>query len=142
MSKPCPSAPSMASRRTIPPSASTGDEQLPRKPSPSKAAPTLKPEVFAGTSQIVLAPSAASGLLDQTYESASPAEVDQLFFASRRTAPFTLTAALIGAENWLRDPLSEQASVVTCSPRATASRASRWPHAWITAAPQSCIPTH
>src|SRR6266511_3953231 len=125
MSKPCPSAPSMASAPTITPSASTGEEQLPRSPG-----------VFAGTSQIVLAPSAASGLLDQTYESASPAEVDQLFFASRRTAPFTRVAELIGAQNWLRDPLSEKASVVTCSPRATASRASRGPKASITAAPQ------
>src|SRR5215510_16425018 len=136
MSKPCPSAPSIASASTITPSASTGDEQLPRNPSPSKCLPALSPGVFAGTSQIVLAPSAASGLLDQTYESASPAEVAQLFFASRRTAPFTLVAPLIGVQNWLRDPLSENASVVTCSPRATASRASRWPKASITAAPQ------
>src|SRR5215475_15139568 len=133
MSKPCPSAPSIASAPTITPSALTGDEQLPRNPSPSKGPPTLSPGVFAGTSQIVLAPSAASGLLDQTYESASPAEVDQLFFASRRTAPFTPVAELIGAQNWLRDPISEKARVVTFSPRATASR---WPNASITAAPQ------
>jgi hypothetical protein len=126
----------MASAPTITPSALTGDEQLPRNPSPSKGPPTLSPGVFAGTSQIVLAPSTASGLLDQMYESASPAEVDQLFFASRRTSPFTLVAELIGAQNWLRDPLSEKASVVTCSPRATASRASRGPKASITAAPQ------
>src|SRR5215475_9861481 len=136
MSKPWPSAPSMASRWTITPSARTGDEQLPRNPNPSKGAPTLKPAAFAGTSQIVLAPPAAKGLLDQTYESACPAEVAQLFFASRRTAPFALTAVLIGAQNWLREPLSEKASVVTCSPRATASRASREPNASITAAPQ------
>src|SRR5262245_37471592 len=130
MSKPCPSAPSMASRRTITPSAITGDEQLPRNPSPSKGPPTLSPGVFAGTSQIVLAPSAASRLLDQTYESASPAEVDQLFFASRRTAPFTLVAQLTCAQNSLQHPLAEEASAVTCSPRATA------PNASITAAPQ------
>src|SRR5262249_56234918 len=92
--------------------------------------------VLGGKSQIVLAASTARGLLDQTYESASPAEVAQLFFASRRTWPFTLVAELIGAQNWLRDPLSEKASVVTCSPRATASRASRGPKVSITAAPQ------
>src|SRR6266508_1924334 len=96
MSKPCPSAPSMASAPTITPSASTGEEQLPRNPSPSKGPPTLSPGVFAGTSQIVLAPSAASGLLDQTYESASRAEVDHLFFVSRRTAQFTRVADELG----------------------------------------------
>src|SRR5262245_14503615 len=101
MSKPCPSAPSMASRRTITPSASTGDEQLPRNPSPSKGPPTLSPGVFAGTSQIVLAPSAASGLLDQTYGSASPAEVDERFLASRLIWPFRPVAEFIGAQNWL-----------------------------------------
>ncbi|MCG3162734.1 MAG: hypothetical protein JMDDDDMK_04053 [Acidobacteria bacterium] len=97
---------------------------------------TLKPAAFAGTSQIELTPSAASGLLDQTYESACPAEVTQLFFASRRTPFFTLTAVLIGAQNWLREPLSEKASVVRCSPRAIASRVSRGPNASMTAAPQ------
>src|SRR5262247_2386785 len=136
MSKPCPSAPSMASDPTITPSASTGDEQLPRNPSPSKCPPALSPGVFAGTSQIVLAPSAASGLLDQTYESACPAEVAQLFFASSRTPFSTLSAVLNGAQKWLREPLSEKASVVTCSPRANASRTFRWPNASMTAAPQ------
>src|SRR5262245_46050203 len=136
MSKPFPSAPSIASLRTITPSASTGEEQLPRSPRPSKGALTLKPAAFAGTSQIVLTPSAARGLLDQTYESTSPADVAQLFFASRRTEPFSRVAALIGAQKWLREPLSEKARVVRWSPRATASRASRGPKASMTAAPQ------
>src|SRR5262245_4254934 len=136
MSKPCPSAPSMASGPIVTPSASSGDEELPRNPSPLKGAPTLKPAAFAGTSQIVLAPPADSGLLDQPYESACPAEVAQLLSASRRTAPFPPTAVRSGAEKWVREQLSENASVVPCSPRATDSRALRWPKASITAAPQ------
>ena len=66
MSKPPPSGPSMAARGTTTPSAVTGLEALPRSPSPLKGAGMRRPAAAAGTSQIVLAPSAASGRLDQT----------------------------------------------------------------------------
>ena len=65
--------------------------------------------------------------------SASPAEVTQDFVAFKRTCPFSRAAVLVGAQNWLRDPVSENARVDTCFPAAMASRVARDPWASITA---------
>src|SRR5215831_6633902 len=86
-SKPPPSGPSLESSGTVTPAAVIGREALPRSPSPSKAPATSSPDVPAGTSHRVLAPSAATGRLDHTYESASPADVTQLLRASSATVP-------------------------------------------------------
>src|SRR5262245_8361131 len=81
MSKPLPSSPSIAERGILTPLARTGEESLPRRPRPSNGPCTAIPLDPAGTSQIVLAPSAASGFDDQTYAVAREAEVTQLFCA-------------------------------------------------------------
>jgi hypothetical protein len=73
---------------------------------------TLKPRAFAGTNQIELSPSAAVGRLDHTYALALAAEVIQLFCAFITTDPFFLVAELTGAQKWLREPPSENASVL------------------------------
>ena len=52
------------------PLAVTGEEALPRMPMPLKGAASVRPLAFASTSQMLLAPSVANGLLDHTYESA------------------------------------------------------------------------
>src|SRR6266567_9193768 len=116
------------------PSAVTGLEELPRSPSPSNGVVTRSPSAVAGTSQIVLMPSAAKGRLDQTYRSAFPAAVIQLFLASSRTLSPEAAAVLTGAQKWLRDPASEKARVATARPSAIASRTVRGPWASITAA--------
>ncbi len=109
---PCPSWPSMAEAGRLAPSAVTGTESLPRSPMPSNAAPVRRPSVSRGTSQIVLGPSAATGRLDQTYAVAWFAEVTQLLRAWRRTLPPSIFSALdTGAQNMLREPASEKASV-------------------------------
>ena len=59
-----------------------------------------------------------TGWLDQTYESASPAEVTQLFCRRARCRRSPSAAVLTGAQKWLRDPASENASVVRCRPAA------------------------
>ena len=66
MSNPPPSAPSMAAGGIITFSAVTGLDEFPRRPKPLNGAGMISPLVFAGTSQIVLAPSALIGLLDHT----------------------------------------------------------------------------
>ena len=66
MSKPPPSAPRRSASVTWTPAALTGDEALPRRPRPSNGATVDTPAALAGTSQIVLAPSALTGLLDHT----------------------------------------------------------------------------
>jgi hypothetical protein len=63
---PRPSSPSMALWDTLTSVAVTGLEALPRNPSPSNVPATFKPAASAGTSQMVLRPSAASGRLDHT----------------------------------------------------------------------------
>src|SRR5215467_6146249 len=108
-------------------SAVTGLEWLPRSPSPSNGAVTRSPSALAGTSQMVLIPSAANGRLDQTYRSAFPAAVIQLFLASSRTLLPEAIAVLTGAQKWLRDPASEKARVVTARPSAIVSRVARGP---------------
>jgi hypothetical protein len=50
--------------------------------------------------------------------------VIQLFFASRRTPPFSFLAVLVGAQNWLRELASEKASVLRCLPAAACLRTS------------------
>jgi hypothetical protein len=62
---PLPSSPSMAAAGTATSWALIGLEALPRRPRPSNGPATFRPAVSAGTSQMVLAPSAASGRLDQ-----------------------------------------------------------------------------
>jgi hypothetical protein len=47
-------------------SAVTGLEEFPRRPKPLKGEGMISPLVLAGTSQMVLAPSALIGLLDHT----------------------------------------------------------------------------
>src|SRR5258708_35084257 len=98
-SNPPPSGPSRASAGTETPSAAMGREALPRRPRPSKGPATRSPPVSAGTSHSVLAPSAATGRLDHTYESASPAAVTQLLLASSRTVVPLAAAVLSGAHN-------------------------------------------
>jgi len=84
----------------------------------------------------VLAPSALTGRLDQTYRSASPADVTQLLRASSRT-PLPLAAALLsGAQKWEREPTSENASVPSARPAAIARRLCSSPCASTTAAAQ------
>ena len=66
ISNPPPSGPSMAERSTATWFALMGLEALPRNPRPLNAPATDSPAALAGTNQIVLAPSAASGRLDHT----------------------------------------------------------------------------
>src|SRR5205085_7223558 len=66
ISNPWPSPPSIAEEFSSTPAAVTGDESLPRSPKPSNGPTTVSPGDEAGTSHIVLAPSAASGRDDQT----------------------------------------------------------------------------
>ena len=113
-----------------------GAESLPRKPMPSNLPTTCRPAVSRGTSQIVLGPSAAIGLLDHTYAVAWLAEVHQLFFASRRMPSFSRVAVLTGAQKWLREPASENASVLRWRPAAMSLRIASGPCASITAVPQ------
>src|SRR5690242_17915675 len=77
-SKPPPSAPSIADLGIDTASAYTGQESLPRSPSPSNRPCTRRPGAFAGTSQIVLRPSADKGREDHTYDVAREADVIQL----------------------------------------------------------------
>src|SRR6266480_363285 len=109
------------------PSAVTGLEYLPRILNPSNGAVTRSPSAVSARSQSVLMPSAAKGRLDQTYRSAFPAAVIQLFLASSRTLSPEAVAVLTGAQKWLRDPASEKARVVTARPSAIASRTARGP---------------
>src|SRR5262249_62387283 len=83
-SKPPPSGPSLVLSSTSAPSATIGAESLPRRPSPSNRPVTASPGVLAGTSQIVLGPSADTGFDDHTYAVACSADVTQLFFPSSR----------------------------------------------------------
>jgi hypothetical protein len=98
MSKPWPSLPSIADRGTSTPAADTGDESLPRRPKPSNGPDTVSPEHDAGTSQMVLAPSAASGRDDHTYAVAREADVTQLSLAFSSTWPLRSAAVLTGAQ--------------------------------------------
>jgi hypothetical protein len=110
------------------PVATIGLEALPRSPRPSNGAAIFSPAVSAGTSHSV-APAAAPEAetvpwLVHTYEVASPAEVTQLFDASRTTSSPSSVAVDSGAQKWLREPDSENASVERCSPAAMARRTS------------------
>src|SRR5687767_758247 len=78
MSNPCPSAPSIDAADTSTLVADTGEESLPRNPSPSNGPCTASPPEPAGTSQMVLSPSAVAGLDDHTYAVACEADVTQL----------------------------------------------------------------
>src|SRR5881392_966266 len=99
MSRPPPSAPSIAVLATVAPTAVIGLDALPRRPSPSNVALTFKPGAPLGTSHSVEGASPASGLLVQTYESASPADVTQLFSASRTTESPLARAVPMVAQN-------------------------------------------
>lgn len=66
MLNPSPSLPSIAPNGTITLVAVIGEESLPRRPSPSNGLMPLKPGAPFGTIHSVLAPAAASGLLDHT----------------------------------------------------------------------------
>jgi hypothetical protein len=116
--------------------ASTGLLALPRSPRPSKGAPTFSPAVAAGTSQSVAPATAVDGRLVHTYESASPADVTQLLLACNTTPSPTAVAVPSGAQNSLREPVSENASVETWLPAAMARRTSSGPCCSITAAAQ------
>src|SRR6478752_6323113 len=85
ISNPFPFSPSMADSGTTTPSAVTGDESLPLRPSPSKVPSTCKPGASAGTSHSVLNPSARMGRDDHTYQAAWEAEVTQLLRAVSTT---------------------------------------------------------
>src|SRR5438552_14947329 len=135
-SNPLPSAPSITERGTRTAFAETGEESLPRRPSPSNGPWTEIPAAPDGTSQMVLRPPAASGVDDQTNAVAREAEVTQLLRALRTTSPLSLVAVLTGAQKWLRDPASLNASVLRWSPLAAARRTSTGAWASRTAAPQ------
>ena len=95
-------------------SAATGLEALPRRPSPSNGPPPSGPAVSEGTSHSEAPASPSAGWLVQTYESASPAEVTQLLAASSTTSSPSMVAVPNGAQKWLREPVSEKASVDRC----------------------------
>src|SRR6478735_9717112 len=114
MSRPAPSSPSRAVAGMVASVAVTGLLALPRNPRPSNAAVTDSPGLSLGTSHSVAPASAATGRLVQTYESASPADVTQLLLALRTTPSPSSAAVPSGAQNWLRDPVSEKASVDRC----------------------------
>ena len=122
MSKPPPSAPSMfdAARRTA--LAVNGEERLPRRPMPSKGLTSERPAHLLSTSHKVLAPGAATGLVDQTYESAWPAAVTMLLLPSITIASPSLRALPAGAQKWLRVPVSDQARVLRWRPAAISAR--------------------
>src|SRR5689334_1218318 len=111
-SKPLPSAPSMADSGTRTPLAETGVESFPRRPRPSNGPCTVIPRAPAGTSQMVLSPSASSGFEDHTYAVAFDADVTQLLSASSTTSLLSRRAVLVGAQKWLREPASLKASVL------------------------------
>ncbi len=139
---PWPSSPSMADDDRVAASAVTGTESLPRSPRPSKGAPARSPSVSRGTSQSVLGASAASGRLDHTYAVAWLADVTQLLRAWRRTLPPSIFSALdTGAQNMLREPASEKASVDRWRPSATSRRTFSGASLSSTAAPAKCIVT-
>src|SRR5205814_4802893 len=104
MSRPPPSAPSIAVFGTFAPLAVIGLDALPRRPRPSNGALTVKPGAPLGTSHKVDGPSPSIGLLVHTYESASPAEVTQLFSASNTAESPSARAVPRVAQKWLRDP--------------------------------------
>jgi hypothetical protein len=115
-------------------SAVIGAESLPRRPRPSNAPSTRIPLVVRGTSHKVdISPSAATGRVDQTYVSAKCADVEKVFLPLIRTPSPSAVAVLCEAQNWLREPGSENASVVRCLPAAIALRTSSGPCASITA---------
>src|SRR3979490_889748 len=99
----------MAARGTLTAVAETGVEALPRSPSPSKPAGCARPSVRDGTSHMVML-SDARGRLVHPYLSAWPAEVTRLLRASSRTWPSLRVAVPSGAQKWLREPDSENAS--------------------------------
>ena len=131
MSRPAPSSPSRAVDCTE--TAWTGLDALPRSPNPSNGAPTFNPLASAGTSQRVAPAAAVAGRLVHTYESASPAEVTQLLLASSTPSAVAVDR---GAQNWLREPVSEKASVEKWVPAAMARRVSSGPCASIAAVAQ------
>ena len=135
-SMPAPSAPSRAVTGTRAPAATMGLEALPRSPRPSNGAATFSPAVSAGTSHSVAPSAPPVARLVHTYDVASPAEVTQLFDASRTTSSPSSVAVDSGAQKWLREPDSENASVERCSPAAMARRTSSGPCASMTAVAQ------
>ena len=116
MSRPAPSAPSMASAATLTPSAVTGVESLPRSPRPSKAAGAgearragrhqperHRPVAASGPAR----PHVAVGLAGRGHPALRRVEAH----------PSPAAAAVpCGAQKWLREPPSEKASVVRCRP--------------------------
>ena len=66
MSRPAPSAPSRAPAGTRTAVAGTAADALPRRPIPTENAGMVSPGDPDGTSHKVIAPSAATGRLDQT----------------------------------------------------------------------------
>src|SRR5579885_941029 len=136
MSKPSPSRPSTADSGILTSRAVTGQESLPRRPRPSNGPFTVKPGEPDGTSQSVLAPEADTGFEDHTYAVACDAEVTQLLDAFNTMSPLRREAVPEGAQKWLRDPASLNASVLRCAPEAAAVRTSFGPCASSTADPQ------
>lgn len=80
-------------------------------------------------------PSPSVGRDDHTYELASSADVTMLLKPSSTTWSPSRRAVPTGAQKWLRVPISDQASVVTCRPAAMAWRTSGAPYFSINAVP-------
>ena len=103
---------------------------------PLMSATRFTPSASAGTSHSEAPASPPAGRLVHTYESASPAEVTQLLLASSTTSLPVTEAVPSGAQKWLRDPVSENASVDRCVPEAIARRISSEPCCSMTAVAQ------
>ena len=129
MSKPLPSSPSIAVAGTRTPSAETGDESLPRSPSPSNGPWTRMPGV-SGRHQPERAqaarPPAPAATTRRTRSPWTPTSPSSSARRATISSPSRL-AVPTGAQKWLRDPASLNASVLRCAPLAAASRTSRGP---------------
>ena len=137
MSKPSPSSPSIADAGDAASVGETGDESLPRSPRPSNGSLNLDARASRGTSHSVLSPAPAERLAGPDVgRRRCDADVTQLFRALRDDSSPSRSAVLTGAQKWLREPASLNASVLRCAPLAAACRTSRGPSASSTAVPQ------
>ena len=120
MSKPLPSSPSIADAGTRDAVGRDRRRVVAAQAEAVERALDANAGRLRGTSQSVLSPSpACSGCDDQTYAVALRRRRDPALCARRATtsSPFAL-AVLTGAQKWLRDPASLNASVLRCAPLA------------------------
>ena len=107
-------APTPGRRRPTP---CTGLEALPRRPSPSNGAPTFKPVGVGGhqPQRRARRRRSSAGWSTRTSRPRRPRSPSSSIASSTTSSP-SAVAVPSGAQNWLRDPVSENASVDRCRP--------------------------